>query len=165
MKEVKEIVSYKPNSLVFYDQDVILKTCNIYKPDLTKEQKQRHYLKWVQRKYAEYIESPVNKSLDEISSKYGSYFYDHSDFYIIKIKPEFLEELNKGEIKFRYDSDYSYLRDLYDSTDIFYAVSDYIERSSSGRLATVSYYTGGLTQVWLIQNDHPFLRMIKSDWK
>lgn len=165
MKKVEKTVIYKPNSLIFYDQDVILKTCNVYKPSLTEEQKQRHYLKWIQREYSEYIESPMNKSIDEISSKYGRYFYENSDFYIIKIKPEFLEEQVKGEIIFHYDSDYSYLRDLYTSTDVYYAVSDYLERHSDGRLATVTNYTGGLTQVWMIQNSHPFLRMIRSDWK
>lgn len=165
MKEVKKTVIYKPNSLIFYDQDVVIKTCNIYKPDLTEDRKQRHYLKWIQRKYDEYVTSPVNKSIDELSSKYGRYFYENSDFYVIKIKPEFLKELEKEEITFHYGSDYSSLRNLYFSTDIFDAVGDYILRSSDGRLATVTYYTGGLTQVWMIQNSHPFLRMIKSDWK
>ena len=166
MKKVEKTVIYKPNSLIFYDQDVILKTCNVYKPSLTEEQKQRHYLKWIQRKYNEYVTSPVNKSIDEISSKFGRHFYENSDFYIIRIKPEFLKELEKKEITFHYDSDYSCLKDLFSPTDLFNAVSDFIARSSAGRMATVTYYyIGGITQVWMINNDHPFLRVIKSDWK
>lgn len=132
---------YILNAVVFSKEDLIPKTCDIYKFNLTKEQKLKQFKKHLFRKY-DYLKP------EEIES---SWEYTNADFYLIKCKDSFLKDLESGKIKFfLYYDFYSdcCVKEIKDLLDWSCGVStclndfDFITKSGDCR-----------NQIWFIDND------------
>ena len=78
----------------FRDYELILKTCDIYKYEYSSERKAERYAKEVM-KYVN-VTAPF-APLFEKDNQFGSCFFKSGDFYLIKCKKEFVENLKRGE--------------------------------------------------------------------
>jgi len=131
---------YTLNAVVFSkeEEDFISKTCDIYKFNLTKEQKLKQFKKHLSGWY-DYLKP------EEIES---SWEYTNADFYLIKCKDSFLKDLESGEIKFF----------LYGSGCLVGEIKDLLDWSCG--ISTCLYDFDLITksgdcrnQIWFIDND------------
>ena len=82
---------YALNAVVFSKEDLISKTCNIYKFNLTKEQKLKHFKEHFKEDYDFLGETP-----EEVESREE---YTSHDFYLVKCKEDFRRDLEEGKIQ------------------------------------------------------------------
>lgn len=93
----------------FRDYELILKTCDIYKYEYSTERKAEKYAKGVM-KYIN-VTAPFAQ-LFEKDNHFGSYFFKSGDFYLIKCKKEFVENLKRGEY-------FTYFKTSIDESDMW----------------------------------------------
>lgn len=98
MKKINfEIDNDEPPALIFRGSEIITKACDVYVPSLTEEQKAKHYLRWLHKDGAIYDPKTIEE-LDEDDRE----FYEESNFYIFRIKPEVRKIINELETNPRY---------------------------------------------------------------
>lgn len=140
---------YIPNAVVFSKGDFIPKTCDIYKFNLTKEQKLKHFKKHFKEDYDFLGETP-----EEVESSEG---YTSHDFYLVKCKENLRRDLEEGKIQFLLkwegyaDSGYEEISNLDNWANI---VEDYFEENVLGDLAVSS--ENRRNQIWFIDNSDIF---------
>ena len=130
---------YTLNAVAFSEENFVPKTCDIYKFNLTNEQKLKQFKKHLSCK-CDYLKP------EKIES---SWEYTSADFYLIKCKDSFLKDLESGEIKFfLYDDSGCFIGEIKDLIDWSCGVStclndfDFITKSGDCR-----------NQIWFIDND------------
>lgn len=137
---------YTLNAVVFSKEDFISKTCDIYKFNLTKEQKLWHFEEHFREDYDFLGETP-----EEVES---SEEYTSHDFYLVKCKEDFKRDLEEGKIQALLkwegyaDSGYEEISNLDDWANI---VEDCFEENVLGDLAVQS--KDRRNQIWFIDND------------
>lgn len=126
MKKINfEIDNAEPPALIFTGSEIITKACDVYVPYLTEEQKAKHYLRWLHKDGAIYDPKTVEE-LDEDDRE----FYEESNFYIFRIKPEVRKIINELETNPRYvywlNEDNDELVSINNFSDIFDSVELYL---------------------------------------
>lgn len=97
MEKVSSVidVNYDPDSVIFFNSEIVTKTCNIYKPNLTKEQKLKRFKQTFL--YEDFVN--ITSTDRELNRAEKDSFYN-GDFYIFSVKDEFLKELESGKVNF-----------------------------------------------------------------
>lgn len=133
MKKINfEINDDEPNALIFTGSEIITKVCDVYVPYLTEDQKAKHYLRWLHVDGAVYDPKTIEE-LDEDDRE----FYEESNFYVFRIKPEIIKLINELETNPRYiywlnedndDSDelvtINNFSDIFDSVELYLTLID-----------------------------------------
>lgn len=136
---------YTVNAVIFSKEDFIPKTCDIYKFNLTKEQKLKHFKEHFKEDYDFLGETP-----EEVES---SEEYTSHDFYLVKCKENFRRDLEEGRIQFllKWDgygqSGYEEIPDLGNWANL---VEDCFEENVLGDLVVRS--KDRRNQIWFIDN-------------
>jgi len=92
MEKINFEIDDEPSVLIFKGSEIITKACDVYVPSLTEEQKAKHYLRWLHREGANYNPKTIEE-LDEDDRE----FYEESNFYVFRIKPEVRKIINEQE--------------------------------------------------------------------
>jgi hypothetical protein len=120
-----EIENDEPPAIIFTSSEIITKACDVYVPSLTEEQKAKHYLRWIHKEGAIYNPKTIEE-LDEDDSE----FYEESNFYVFRIKPEIIKLINELETNPRYvywlNEDNYDLVPINNFSDIFDSVELYL---------------------------------------
>ena len=120
-----EIENDEPPAIIFTSSEIITKACDVYVPSLTEEQKAKHYLRWIHKEGAIYNPKTI-EGLDEDDRE----FYEESNFYVFRIKPEVRKIINELETNPRYvywlNEDNNELIPINNFSDIFDSVELYL---------------------------------------
>lgn len=136
---------YTLNAVVFSKEDLIQKTCNIYKFNLSKEQKLKHFREHFKEDYDFLGETP-----EEVES---SEEYTSHDFYLVKCKEDFRRDLEEGKIQalLKWEgytqSDYEEIPNLNSWANL---IEECFEENVLGDLAVHS--EDRRNQIWFIDN-------------
>lgn len=156
---------FKSNVLILLDDEIITKMCDVYKLDLTEEQKAKHYLSYLRNNE---LFSPT--SVEGLKKLPLWEEVKNSDFYVFRVKEEFRKTLKTrksvwkndyGKYWFSFNTEEFTL--LYNSSidrelepvsgplDLFDFISDYL-RYQIGYSGNELICESGITQVRLIRN-------------
>ena len=164
--EIKDIKSnLKPDALILYDDEIITKMCNVYKLNLTEDQKAKHYLNYL--KSHELFRPTSIEGLKKLPLWED---VKNSDFYVFRLKEKFRKLLkarksvwendygkywfafNKEEFTLLYNNCIDHeLEPISGPSDLFEFISEYIDYHtdySEDKLIC----DDGITQVRFIRN-------------
>ena len=156
----------KPNALILHDDEILTETCDVYKLDLTEDQKAKHFLKYLRNRE---LYPPTSIEGLQKTSYWGE--VKNSDFYVFRLKEEFRKMLkikkslnnneywfffNEEELTLLWDDDSSIsceIKSIPDPSDLFDLISEYIDyRTDYSYSENKLICDNGITQVRLIHN-------------
>ena len=161
-------LNLKPDALILHDDEIITKMCNVYKLDLTEDQKEKHYLNYLRNHELFRLRPTSIESLRKTP-----YWEDvkNSDFYVFRLKEEFRKMLkatksawensygeywfffNKEEFTLLYNNCIDdELEPISDLSDLFEFIGEYIDYHTDYSDNNKLICDGGITQVRLIRN-------------
>jgi hypothetical protein len=154
MKKIIFEIDDEPSVLIFKGSEIITKACDVYIPSLTEEQKAKHYLRWLNSEGAIYNPKTIEE-LDEDDRE----FYEESNFYVFRIKPQVRKIIN--ELKDEDNSRYIYWLEDNDELVPINNYSDILD-SVEHCLTTLVGFDGAAYQV--SENETTQVIIMTLDW-